>query len=417
MRVVLVIGHGPGCGALPALIAAMRRREWSILPVVPPGSAPAASPELWRDLCGCEPALPAGLPSGAVVVLAPLSEPGRNWLAAQRTATAAGERHPPVVAVPVVPAALATALGIAPSAPGEDCRIVPPSAPLLGGGVGDLWMASPDAVCETIAAAVTRPDLAGRSVLVTAGPTAEDLDPVRYLTNRSSGLMGLSLALAAWRRGAAVTLVHGPLQVEVPRLPGLDLVPVRSAGQMHDAVMARIATQAAAILCAAVADLPGPLRRPQDQEGRPRRLTLNRGAQFDILAAVGALARSHSWSVLPETTTCRSTPPTTEAEELRPALRQRRHRARQGFAVATNRTPYWRGTAHRTPLPLLSKSAAADHIIDRVAAELKAHRPRDPLDPATATRSPRRPVVARPSRTEGSATCRSGGFWPAALSP
>lgn len=375
MRVVLVIGEGPGCGALPALIAAMRRREWCILPVVPPGSGPATSPELWRDLCGCEPALPAGLPAAAVVVLAPLSEPGRDWLATQRTATAAGERHPPVVAVPVVPAALAAAPGTPLSAPGGDCRIVPPSAPLLGGGVGDLWMASPEAVCETVAAAVTRPDLAGRSVLVTAGPTAEDLDPVRYLTNRSSGLMGVSLALAAWRRGAAVTLVHGPLRVEVPRLPGLDPVPVRSAGQMHEAVMARIATQAAAILCAAVADFtPAHCEDRKIKKGDRGGLRLELRRTPDILAAVGALARRPFLVGF-----------AAETHDLQRHAADKLRRKNcdllcandvtepgSGFAVTTNRITLLARDGTVTPLPLLSKSAAADQIIDRVAAELKS---------------------------------------------
>src|SRR5882724_12046292 len=95
-------------------------------------------------------------------------------------------------------------------------------------------------------------DLSGDTVLVTAGPTYEDLDPVRYLTNRSSGKMGYAVAEAAARRGAKVILVSGPVNLETPA--GVERVDVRSAKEMHRAVVARIADASIAILAAAVAD-------------------------------------------------------------------------------------------------------------------------------------------------------------------
>jgi phosphopantothenoylcysteine decarboxylase/phosphopantothenate--cysteine ligase len=98
----------------------------------------------------------------------------------------------------------------------------------------------------------TQRDLDGETVLITAGPTCEDLDPVRYITNRSSGKMGYAVAEAAARRGAKVILVSGPTHLEIPA--GVERVDVRSANQMYAAVMERIASASIAIFAAAVAD-------------------------------------------------------------------------------------------------------------------------------------------------------------------
>src|SRR6266852_9449069 len=109
---------------------------------------------------------------------------------------------------------------------------------------------------EEIVAAVhealkTERDLAGETVLVTAGPTCEDLDPVRYITNRSSGKMGYAVAEAAAARGARVILVSGPVNLEAPA--GVERIDVRTAKEMHRAVVERIADSSIAILAAAVA--------------------------------------------------------------------------------------------------------------------------------------------------------------------
>ena len=105
------------------------------------------------------------------------------------------------------------------------------------------------AVRETLHA---QKDLQGETVLITAGPTCEDLDPVRYLTNRSSGKMGYAVAEAAARRGARVILVSGPVNLDTP--PGVERVDVRSAKEMHLAVTQRFPESSIAIFAAAVAD-------------------------------------------------------------------------------------------------------------------------------------------------------------------
>ena len=122
------------------------------------------------------------------------------------------------------------------------------------GSLGSLDVASPERCLEAAMTALTKQDLSGKRVLITAGPTVEDFDPVRFVTNRSTGRMGVALArMAAWR-GADVTIVHGPMTWPIPPHGGIHACPVRSAQSMYDAVMARVAYMDLAILCAAVAD-------------------------------------------------------------------------------------------------------------------------------------------------------------------
>jgi len=127
-------------------------------------------------------------------------------------------------------------------------------------------------------------DLAGETVLVTAGPTCEDLDPVRYLTNRSSGKMGFAVAEAAVRRGAKVILVSGPVSLETPA--GVDRIDVRTAKEMYFAVLVRVGSVSVAILAAAVADY-----RPVEQHAEKIKksdaaLTISLEPTTDILADI-----------------------------------------------------------------------------------------------------------------------------------
>jgi phosphopantothenoylcysteine decarboxylase / phosphopantothenate---cysteine ligase len=129
--------------------------------------------------------------------------------------------------------------------------------------------------------------LAGVSVLVTAGPTREPLDPVRYLTNRSSGKMGYAVARAARESGARVTLVSGPTALEPP--DGVECVSVETAQQMHDAVMARIAGAQVFVATAAVADYRPAAAATHKIKKDPGGRSLELEPNPDILAAVAAL--------------------------------------------------------------------------------------------------------------------------------
>ncbi len=137
------------------------------------------------------------------------------------------------------------------------------------------------AVCEVLG---IRHDFEGETVLVTAGPTCEDLDPVRFLTNRSSGKMGYALADAANRRGARVILISGPTALTPPS--GVECIPVRTTEQMRQAVLERLAECTVVIKAAAVADYRPVTQHAQKMKRGASRLSLELEPTPDILADV-----------------------------------------------------------------------------------------------------------------------------------
>jgi phosphopantothenoylcysteine decarboxylase/phosphopantothenate--cysteine ligase len=132
--------------------------------------------------------------------------------------------------------------------------IVEPEEGLLAcGTTGPGRLAEPDRIADVVAGlSFHARDLEGETVLITAGPTQEPLDPVRYISNRSSGKMGYALAEAAAQRGAQVILVSGPVQLREPQ--GVHVVHVRTAREMHDAVMEHLSEAGIIVKAAAVAD-------------------------------------------------------------------------------------------------------------------------------------------------------------------
>ena len=138
----------------------------------------------------------------------------------------------------------------------------PVEGPLASGEVGVGRMAEPEAIVEAVEAAGGAGPLAGRTVLVTAGPTYEPLDPVRFLGNRSSGRMGFALAAEAARRGARVVLVAGPVALPTP--PGVTRVDVVTAREMEQAVHEHAPASDLVVMAAAVADFrpsrPAPMK-------------------------------------------------------------------------------------------------------------------------------------------------------------
>jgi phosphopantothenoylcysteine decarboxylase/phosphopantothenate--cysteine ligase len=128
-------------------------------------------------------------------------------------------------------------------------------------------------------------DLEGRAILVTAGPTREPIDPVRYISNRSSGKMGYAIAEAARRRGANVTLVSGPTAITPPG--GVSLTRVTTAAEMHKAVMDALPSQQIVIKAAAVADFT-PVTVADSKIKKRDEMTLALQKAPDILADIGA---------------------------------------------------------------------------------------------------------------------------------
>lgn len=139
--------------------------------------------------------------------------------------------------------------------------IEPESGMLACGDVGKGRMAEPEVIRDVVSEALTEKDLQGKRIMVTAGPTREPLDAVRFISNYSSGKMGYAIAKAARNRGAEVTLVSGPTVLEPIR--GVTHVPVESAQEMYEAVMSRRGEADCIIKSAAVGDF-----RPQNRQDR-----------------------------------------------------------------------------------------------------------------------------------------------------
>ena len=175
--------------------------------------------------------------------------------------------------------------------------VQPSSGDLACGWTGPGRMAEPEEILDA-ARALFRRDLHGHRILVTAGPTAEDLDPVRFLSNRSTGRMGYAIAHAAARRGADVVLVSGPTALPCPT--GVQRVDVRSALEMEKAVNEEVDGCDAVIMSAAVADyrpeqvMEHKIKKEQEGDGRVLQLVKNP----DILAGLGARFAKKSRPVL-----------------------------------------------------------------------------------------------------------------------
>ncbi len=167
--------------------------------------------------------------------------------------------------------------------------ITPARGYLACGDTGEGKMPEPEALYEAIVKALTPKDMAGRKVLVTAGPTQEKFDPVRYISNHSSGKMGYAIARAAMLRGAEVTLVSGKTALQPPM--GVKTVPVVSAADMAQAVKVAAEKQDIIIKAAAVADYRPARTADEKMKKKDGELTIALERTEDILAYLGAHRR------------------------------------------------------------------------------------------------------------------------------
>jgi phosphopantothenoylcysteine decarboxylase / phosphopantothenate---cysteine ligase len=253
--------------------------------------------------------------------------------------------------------------------------VEPGSGYLACGWVGKGRLAEPDAIVEAAERllASTGTSLARRRIVVTAGPTIEDIDPVRFLGNRSSGRMGFALAKEAAKRGADVTLIAGPTSLDAPAVGAV--VRVRSAREMHAAVMDAAASADVVIMAAAVADFtPQAGARPSKIE-KGEGLTLELQRTPDILAELGAARRGGRRPVLVGFAAQTGDPV--------PAARQKCVKKHvdlivandvtapgSGFDVPTNQVTLVTARA-ADALPLLTKAEVAAAVLDRVEALLQ----------------------------------------------
>ena len=211
--------------------------------------------------------------------------------------------------------------------------------------------------------------MTGRHVLITAGPTFEDIDPVRFIGNRSSGRMGYAIAAEASRRGATVTLVTGPTPLALPQ--GVNVVKVRSAADMHRAVMERAAIQDAIVMSAAVADYAPAEQAPDKLKKSDGPMTITLSRTKDILGDLGKLpSRTQKMPVL-----VGFAAETNDVIDYAKSKLQQKgadlivandvSRADAGFDVDTNAVTLVTSSGHEE-LPLQAKSAVAATILDRI---------------------------------------------------
>jgi phosphopantothenoylcysteine decarboxylase / phosphopantothenate---cysteine ligase len=177
-------------------------------------------------------------------------------------------------------------------------RFVEPGAGYLAcGWIGKGRLAEPEDIVEAADLLLQpRGSLLGRFVLVTAGPTYEDIDPVRYIGNRSSGKMGYAIAAEAVKRGARVVLISGPSSLSAPA--GVELVSVRSAAEMHAAVQQQAMASDIVVMAAAVADYTPEQTAANKIEKSDRPLELRLVRTADILAELGRIRGENSKPIL-----------------------------------------------------------------------------------------------------------------------
>ena len=275
-------------------------------------------------------------------------------------------------------------------------HVVDPGEGYLACGMtGAGRLAATEAIVEKVREVLgLRRDLEGRTVLVTAGPTREDIDPVRFLTNRSSGKMGYALAEAAIRRGARVILVSGPADLTVPG--GVDWVPVRTSDEMHRAVRERSAEADIVIMAAAVADYRPAASHTQKLKRGEGSLTLRARAH----ARHSRRARPRKRFAFARSSSASPPKPTQLAENARAKLARKGAdmivandvtQEGAGFDGDTNIVTIFLRDGREIPLPKLTKFEVANRILDR--------RPRSSKVNAESCHPERSP-----------ASCRSRGF-------
>ena len=243
--------------------------------------------------------------------------------------------------------------------------------PIIGrlacGDTGTGKMQAEEVIVEHILSFMAKEkDLAGKRYMITAGPTQEAIDPVRYITNHSSGKMGYAIAKMARLRGAQVTLVSGP--VNIKPFCGVDVVPVKSAADMFEAVTSRSAEADVVIMCSAVADYTPAVYADQKVKKHDGELTIELKRTQDILGWLGEHKPAN------QTLVGFSMETENLIENSRAKLLKKHAQlicansiadGNTGFAVDTNKVTLI-SSQEVKELPLCSKEETADLIIDHI---------------------------------------------------
>jgi len=219
---------------------------------------------------------------------------------------------------------------------------------------------------------VTPPDLAGEKILITAGPTQEAIDPVRFVSNRSSGKMGYALARAAWRRGADVRILSGPSALPTPR--GVERINTVSAAQMLEATARNFAWCTTLIMAAAVADFRPAAVAPHKLKKRASGMRLELAPIEDEMPRLAARKGNRILiGFAAETQNTESNAiAKLQSKGLDLIVANDVTLEGAGFGVDTNIVTIIAPDGSRHPYPQASKDEVADIILDRLAALRKS---------------------------------------------
>ena len=252
------------------------------------------------------------------------------------------------------------------------------AAPVKGalacGWDGEGKLASPESILETAITALTPKDLASETILITAGPTREEIDPVRYISNHSSGKMGYALARNAARRGARVILVSGPVNITAP--DNVELVKVATAAEMRQALFSRIQECSVIIKAAAVADYRPADRYSEKIKKDASTLTLDLTKNPDILAELGQLTqRPYLIGFAAETSNLQEyATKKLLGKNLDMIVANDVSQNDAGFNTETNRALLLLKDGSSIECPLMSKDEMANRILDQIASRTAANK-------------------------------------------
>jgi len=255
--------------------------------------------------------------------------------------------------------------------------VAPATGMLACGWEGEGKLQDPAVILEVASNVLSRKDFDGEKVLVTAGPTREELDPIRFFSNYSSGKMGYALARAARRRGAEVTLVTGPVSLDAPW--GVNTVRVTSAEEMREAVLRVFPAATVVIKTAAVADYRPDERASAKIKKTDSPLTVKLVRNPDILAELGRNKGDRFLVGFAAETgdTGESAARKLQEKNLDLVVANDITRAGAGFAVDTNIVKILSSDGRAEDLPLMGKDELADVILDRVGLALGQKRDKE----------------------------------------
>ena len=253
----------------------------------------------------------------------------------------------------------------------------PGTGPLAAGeGDGPGRMLEPHEIVEEIGRVLSEASpLRGKKVLITAGPTREALDPVRFIGNRSSGRMGFALAAAAWRRGAHVTVVAGSVSLPVPY--GVEVINVETALEMLDCVSEHLPGADVSVFAAAVTDYrpadPSEQKLKRADAGSDMALTFTENP--DVALETRALRKTGSISVgfaLETQSLMENAQAKLESKGFDVIVANEAEAEGAGFEVETNRVLLLGADVKAEELPLLPKDEVAEVILDRVSGIMES---------------------------------------------